>query len=76
MVYIGPLKALVRERLNDWAVRIGQKLKKRVVELTGDYTPNVRALQNADVVLTTPGMFYFGVWRLTLMIREMGWNFS
>eukprot|EP01114_Cavostelium_apophysatum_P011516 TRINITY_DN2580_c0_g1_i2.p1 TRINITY_DN2580_c0_g1~~TRINITY_DN2580_c0_g1_i2.p1 ORF type:complete len:1033 (-),score=339.99 TRINITY_DN2580_c0_g1_i2:504-3563(-) len=54
VVYIGPLKALVRERLNDWNVRLGQKLGKRVIELTGDYTPDIRALQTADVVLTTP----------------------
>ncbi|PRP78838.1 activating signal cointegrator 1 complex subunit 3 [Planoprotostelium fungivorum] len=54
VVYIGPLKALVRERLNDWSVRFGKKLGKSVVELTGDYTPNVQALKNADIVLTTP----------------------
>jgi len=54
VVYIGPLKALVRERLKDWSVRFGKNLKKNVVELTGDYTPNVQALKSADIVLTTP----------------------
>jgi len=54
VVYIGPLKALVRERLNDWSVRLGEKMGKKVIELTGDYTPNIKALQSADVVLTTP----------------------
>eukprot|EP00026_Physarum_polycephalum_P000144 Phypoly_transcript_00144.p1 GENE.Phypoly_transcript_00144~~Phypoly_transcript_00144.p1 ORF type:complete len:2136 (-),score=361.95 Phypoly_transcript_00144:17-6424(-) len=54
VVYIGPLKALVRERMNDWLVKFGQKLGKKVIELTGDYTPNIRDLQASDIVLTTP----------------------
>eukprot|EP01119_Soliformovum_irregulare_P015903 TRINITY_DN4546_c1_g1_i2.p1 TRINITY_DN4546_c1_g1~~TRINITY_DN4546_c1_g1_i2.p1 ORF type:complete len:1649 (-),score=558.98 TRINITY_DN4546_c1_g1_i2:15-4961(-) len=54
VVYVGPLKALVRERLKDWSHKFGKLLGKKVIELTGDYTPNVRALQEADIVLTTP----------------------
>eukprot|EP01132_Coremiostelium_polycephalum_P004723 gene4723-5897_t len=54
VVYIAPLKALVRERMNDWSVKLQQKLGKKLVELTGDYTPNMIALQNADIVTTTP----------------------
>ncbi|EFA86469.1 DEAD/DEAH box helicase [Heterostelium album PN500] len=54
VVYIAPLKALVRERMNDWNVKLSEKLGKKLVELTGDYTPNMIALQNADVVTTTP----------------------
>lgn len=54
VVYIGPLKALVRERLKDWSEKFGKNLGKVVVELTGDYTPNIRALQQADIVTTTP----------------------
>jgi len=34
-VYIAPLKALVRERMIDWKIRLEAKLKKSVVELTG-----------------------------------------
>ena len=30
------------------------KLGKRVVELTGDVTPDVRAIQEASVIVTTP----------------------
>ena len=30
-VYIAPLKALVRERIDDWKVRFEQKLRKRFV---------------------------------------------
>eukprot|EP00055_Hartaetosiga_balthica_P010039 m.41520 g.41520 ORF g.41520 m.41520 type:complete len:2056 (-) comp7002_c0_seq1:116-6283(-) len=53
-VYIAPLKALVRERIEDWKIRFGQKLGKKVVELTGDVTPDARAIDRADVIVTTP----------------------
>ncbi|VDI49942.1 activating signal cointegrator complex subunit 3 [Mytilus galloprovincialis] len=53
-VYIAPLKALVRERMEDWKVRIEKKLGKKVVELTGDVTPDMRAIAGADLIVTTP----------------------
>lgn len=53
-VYIAPLKALVRERMEDWKIRFEQKLGRSVVELTGDVTPDMRAIANADVIVTTP----------------------
>ncbi|XP_077455363.1 activating signal cointegrator 1 complex subunit 3 isoform X2 [Stigmatopora argus] len=54
VVYIAPLKALVRERIEDWKVRIDEKLGKKVVELTGDVTPDMRAISQADLIVTTP----------------------
>ncbi|XP_054270395.1 activating signal cointegrator 1 complex subunit 3 [Macrosteles quadrilineatus] len=54
VVYIAPLKALVRERIEDWKVRLTQKLNRSVVELTGDVTPDARAIASADVIVTTP----------------------
>jgi activating signal cointegrator complex subunit 3 len=53
-VYIAPLKALVRERIQDWKIRFEERLGKKVVELTGDFTPDTRAIQLADVIVTTP----------------------
>ena len=53
-VYIAPLKALVRERIQDWKVRFETKLKRRVVELTGDTSPDIRAIEQADLIVTTP----------------------
>lgn len=53
-VYIAPLKALVRERIQDWKVRFEQMLNRRVVELTGDTSPDIRAIERADVIVTTP----------------------
>ncbi|NXU19460.1 ASCC3 protein, partial [Pardalotus punctatus] len=53
-VYIAPLKALVRERIEDWKVRIEEKLGKKVVELTGDVTPDMKAIAQADLIVTTP----------------------
>ena len=54
VVYIAPLKALVRERMDDWRVRLQEKLQKSVVELTGDITPDVKAILKASVIVTTP----------------------
>ena len=35
-IYIAPLKALVRERIEDWSKGLCAKLGKRMVELTGE----------------------------------------
>ncbi|XP_063995820.1 activating signal cointegrator 1 complex subunit 3 isoform X2 [Diachasmimorpha longicaudata] len=54
VVYIAPLKALVRERMKDWRIRLEEKLRKKVVELTGDVTPDIRQIAKSDVIVTTP----------------------
>jgi activating signal cointegrator complex subunit 3 len=54
VIYIGPLKALVRERMRDWRAKFVDTLGKRMVELTGDVTPDIRALKAAHIVTTTP----------------------
>lgn len=54
VVYIAPLKALVRERIDDWKVRIENNLGRKVVELTGDVTPDARAIRDSHVIVTTP----------------------
>ncbi|XP_077300347.1 activating signal cointegrator 1 complex subunit obelus [Arctopsyche grandis] len=54
VVYIAPLKALVRERMNDWKVRLEKKIGKKVVELTGDTSPDIRAIKESHVIVTTP----------------------
>lgn len=53
-VYIAPLKALVRERMLDWKVRLEQRLGKKVVELTGDVAPDMKMVADSDVIVTTP----------------------
>ena len=54
-VYIAPMKAIAKERLKDWKNKFGgADLKKNVVELTGDYTPDIEALLKADILITTP----------------------
>lgn len=53
-VYVAPLKALVSERVRDWKVKFGEKLGRRIVELTGDATPDARSLASADILVTTP----------------------
>jgi len=54
VVYIAPMKALVRERMSDWKKRLEIKLEKKVVELTGDVTPDAKAIAGASVIVTTP----------------------
>ncbi|KAJ8709095.1 hypothetical protein PYW07_008921 [Mythimna separata] len=54
VVYIAPLKALVKERIKDWKVRLQERLGKQVVELTGDVSPDIRAIRGAHVIVTTP----------------------
>lgn len=54
VLYIAPLKALVRERMSDWGPGLCRSLGKRLVELTGDFTPDVAALLAADVIVCTP----------------------
>ena len=39
-VYVAPLKSLVKERLKDWVPRF-KSIKKSVVELSGDFTPDI-----------------------------------
>lgn len=48
------MKALVRERINDWKVRLEKKIGKKVVELTGDTSPDIRAIKESHVIVTTP----------------------
>jgi activating signal cointegrator complex subunit 3 len=44
----------VRERMNDWGKGLCARLGKKMVELTGDYTPDLRALLSADIIICTP----------------------
>ncbi|VAI08394.1 hypothetical protein VPH35_074051 [Triticum aestivum] len=54
VVYIAPLKAIVRERMNDWRHRLVTQLGKKMVEMTGDFTPDMVALLSADIIISTP----------------------
>lgn len=54
VIYIAPLKAIVRERMNDWRKRLVSQLGKQMVEMTGDHTPDLMALMSADIIISTP----------------------
>ncbi|KAL6718330.1 putative steryl acetyl hydrolase mug81 [Lecanora helva] len=54
VVYIAPMKALVRERVQDWRKRLTRQMGLKLVELTGDNTPNTRTIRDADIIITTP----------------------
>ena len=53
-VFIAPLKALVKERMKDWGQGFAKRLGLNIVEMTGDVTPDIRALMGADIIVTTP----------------------
>ena len=48
------MKALVREIIDSWEKTFVKQLGKKLVELTGDFTPDINLLKNADIVVTTP----------------------
>ncbi|KAF2177516.1 Sec63-domain-containing protein, partial [Zopfia rhizophila CBS 207.26] len=54
VVYIAPMKALVRERVQDWGKRLAMPMGLKLVELTGDNTPDTRTIRDADIIITTP----------------------
>lgn len=55
IIYVAPLKALAKERLKDWVKKFSESdIDRDVIELTGDYTPDLEALMKADLVITTP----------------------
>lgn len=54
VVYIAPMKALVRERVKDWSARLTGPMGLKLVELTGDNTPDTRTIRDADIIITTP----------------------
>lgn len=57
VVYIAPMKALVRERVDDWRLRICEPTGRRLVEMTGDSLPEAREVREADIIITTPEKF-------------------
>ncbi|ABN64909.2 DNA-directed DNA polymerase [Scheffersomyces stipitis CBS 6054] len=57
VVYIAPMKALVRERVDDWRARICKNTSYKLVELTGDSLPEAKEVREADIIITTPEKF-------------------
>ncbi|KAH3679937.1 hypothetical protein WICMUC_000680 [Wickerhamomyces mucosus] len=57
VVYIAPMKALVRERVDDWRARLTKITGHKVVELTGDNIPAANEVRDASIIITTPEKF-------------------
>lgn len=57
VVYIAPMKALVRERVDDWRRKITPVTGDKVVELTGDSLPDPKDVRDATIIITTPEKF-------------------
>ncbi|ANB14830.1 Slh1p [Sugiyamaella lignohabitans] len=57
VVYIAPMKALVKERVGDWSRGICRQAGIKLVELTGDTNPDADSIRKADIIITTPEKF-------------------
>lgn len=58
-LYLGPVRALVQERMRDWQQRLG-KMGVACAEMSGDIDASSRdvyALDTADVICATPECF-------------------
>nr|WCZ58359.1 U5 small nuclear ribonucleoprotein 200 kDa helicase [Paratrimastix eleionoma] len=54
IVYVAPHPAICKERYQDWKQRFGEILGLDVEELTGEASADLRILDRADIVITTP----------------------
>lgn len=76
VIYIAPLKALARERLNDWkrSDSLAGLLNIKVIELTGDTSQESETIRQADVIITTPEKFdvISRDWQHRRYVRQVG----
>lgn len=56
-VYVLPMEAMIKRRLQDWKIKFGDRLGKVVSELTGDINTDSKLLENSHIILTTPQKF-------------------
>ena len=54
VVYIAPLKALVRERMGDWKCRYQKLLGFGVLEMSGEASPSPAEIAKCSIICTTP----------------------
>ncbi len=60
--------------MEDWEKTFVKVLGKKLVELTGDFTPDIKLLKKADIVVTTPEK-WDGIsrnWQKREYVREVG----
>ncbi|SCU86497.1 LAFA_0E01134g1_1 [Lachancea sp. 'fantastica'] len=57
VVYIAPMKALVKERVTEWRKKVTPVTGDKVVELTGDSLPDPKDVRDATIIITTPEKF-------------------
>ncbi|ERN04114.1 hypothetical protein AMTR_s00077p00041320 [Amborella trichopoda] len=54
VVYIAPMEALAEERYRDWEQKFGKGLGLRVVKLTGETATDLKLLEKAQIIISTP----------------------
>ncbi|CAB3404822.1 unnamed protein product [Caenorhabditis bovis] len=74
IVYIAPLKSLVRERVDDWKSKFEENMGYKVVEVSGDVTPDPADLAASSILITTPEK-WDGIsrsWATREYVRQVG----
>ncbi|EPX71127.1 ATP-dependent RNA helicase Slh1 [Schizosaccharomyces octosporus yFS286] len=54
VIYIAPMKALVKERMSDWGSRLVEPMGLSMIELTGDTNLDTKTIMEANIIITTP----------------------
>ncbi|KAK0596935.1 hypothetical protein LWI29_020333 [Acer saccharum] len=54
VVYIAPIEALAKERYCDWDLKFNKGLGLQVVELTGETAMDLKLLEKAQIIISTP----------------------
>eukprot|EP00051_Salpingoeca_urceolata_P033013 m.18457 g.18457 ORF g.18457 m.18457 type:complete len:2150 (-) comp5725_c0_seq1:68-6517(-) len=57
VVYVAPLQALCDERCADWRLKFEKALGKKVVQLTGEVSVDVKLLKAGQIVIATPEQY-------------------
>lgn len=73
IIYIAPMKALVRERVTEWTKGLCANTGIRLSELTGDTNPSSEEIKQASIIVTTPEKFD-GIsrnWRTRLFVQNV-----
>ncbi|KAK9676154.1 hypothetical protein RND81_11G058200 [Saponaria officinalis] len=54
VVYIAPMEALAKERYRDWERKFARGLGLQVAELTGETVTDLKLLEKAQIIISTP----------------------
>lgn len=73
-VYIAPVEALANERFKDWKAKFGGNLGANVVELTGETVADLKRVEKANIIISTPERWdvLSRRWKQRKVIQQVG----